>query len=189
MRYLFLILFTLTLLPLTAQNKAALPEGETNWPGVRYQILYVHRILQNHLLVGIRIYATSKAPAGGTRIAKRNPITPDTAPQDIVDGTYVPSQFTMDSSVMTDELTQKTYPVVPSIAPPGKIYCPAVLLETLAPGQSDVVVIQFETPPLPPPPPPGQPPIKQTLSFLFTNAKGPITNVPLPPPSPSSTGP
>ena len=166
-----------------AQDKPTLPEGETNWPGIHFQIMYLKRIQQNHLLVGVRLFATSQAPAGGTLIGSPVPIPANADPRDIAAGLYRPSPFTMESSVMTDELTQKAYPVVPSIAPPGHKYRPAVILETLAPGQSDTVTLQFEVPPPPPPPKPGDPPVKQTLSFLFTNAKGEIKNVPLPPAS------
>ncbi len=177
--------FALSLLPLMAQDKATPPEGKTNWPGIHYQIMYLARIQQNHLLVGIRLFATNEAPAGGTLIGVPVPVPANANPSDIAAGAYRPSPFTMDSSVMTDDLTQKTYPVVPSVALPGHKYRPAVLLETLAPGQGDMVTLQFEVPPPPPPPAPGLPPVKQTLSFLFTNANGAITHVPLPPPVPS----
>ena len=178
----FLVVCVLTFLPLGAQDQLTLPEGETNWPGIHFQIAYLKRLPQNHLLVGVRLFATDKAPPNGTLIGIPVPIPANANPRDIAAGYYRPSPFTMDSSVMTDELTQQTYPVVPSIAPPGHKYRPAVLLGSLAPGQSDMITLQFKIPPPPPPPEPGQPPAKQTLSFLFTNAKGPITGVPLPPP-------
>jgi hypothetical protein len=177
--------FAVSLLPLMAQDKTTPPEGETNWPGIHFQIMYLARIQQNHLLVGVRLYATTEAPAGGTLIGVSVPIPANAKPSDIAAGAYRPSPFTMDSSTMTDELSQKTYPVVPSVALPGHKYRPAVLLEVLTPGQGDMVTLQFEVPPPPPPPEPGQLPIKQTLSFLFTNAKGAINKVPLPPPVPA----
>ena len=182
--------FALGLWPLTAQDKTTFPEGESNWPGIHFQIMYLARIQQNHLLVGVRVFATNQAPAGGVFIGVPTPVPANADPRDIAAGAYRPSPFTMDSSVMTDELTQKTYSVVPSVAQPGHKYRPAVLLETLTPGQGDIVTLQFEVPPPPPPPESGEPPVKQTLSFLFTNAKGAIKHVPIPPlkvPAPSPT--
>jgi hypothetical protein len=87
---------------------------------------------------------------------------------------------------MIDDATKQQYPTLSNISPPGKLYPPSQGLAPLTPGQIADFTIQFKVPPPPPPPEPGQPPVKQTLSFLFTNAKAPIKNIPIPPPSPSS---
>ena len=183
-----LILSCLTLL---AQDNASQKlEVESSWPGIHFQIAYLQRIPPDRLLVGVILIATASAPPGGTLIGTPQTIPPNADPHDVAAGYYRPAPFTMTSSVMTDDISQTQYsPLVP-VAPPGRKYRPAILLETLLPGQSSMMVLQFSVPPPPPPPEPGQPPVKQTLSFLFTNAKSAIKNIPIPPlipPVPSAT--
>lgn len=182
-----LLIFALTLnfscLSLHAQeNSAQKLEVETNWPGIDFQITYVARIPPDRLLVGVMLVATAGAPAQGTMIGTPQPIPANANPSDIAAGYYRPAPFTMKSSVMIDDISQTQYFPLHPIAPPGKKYRPAVLLETISPGQTSMMTLQFSVPPPPPPPAIGQPPVKQTLSFTFTNAKGPISHVPLPPP-------
>ena len=185
--FLYLAGLAFALWPLKAQVASSFPEGKTNWPGIHFQIMYLARVPPNRLLVGVRLIATSQAPPGGTLVGTPVPITPNADPRNVTAGFYHPQPFDMNSSVMTDELTQQSYPVVPTIAPPGRGYRPAIILATLFPGGgSSNMTLQFVVPPPPPPPPAGQPPVKQTLSFLFTNAKAAITHVPLPPPAPQS---
>jgi len=183
MKYLLILVgLALSLLPLNAQTNTLIAQVETNWPGIYFQLTYIGRLPPDRLLVGVRLLATEKASPGGTLIGTNISIPPNANPSDVAAGYYHPLPFTMDSSVMTDELTHQNYQVLPSIAPPGKKYRPAVLLETLLPGRSSNLVLQFKIPP--PPLAPNRPPVKQTLSFLFTNAKGAIMHIPLPPAGP-----
>ena len=178
-----LILSCLTLL---AQDNASQKlEVESNWPGIHFQIAYLQRIPPDRLLVGVILIATASAPPGGTLIGTPQVIPANADPHDVAAGYYRPTPFTMTSSVMIDDISQTQYSPQDPIAPPGRKYRPAILLVTLLPGQSSMMTLQFLVPPPPPPPAPGQPPVKQTLSFLFTNAKGVINKVPLPPPVPA----
>ena len=84
---------------------------------------------------------------------------------------------------MTDDQTLQKYPVLPPVAPPGKAYFPGELGNGLIPGQSEMLTIQFASPPAPPPVE-GREPARQTVTLLLTGAKGPIVRVPIPPPPP-----
>jgi hypothetical protein len=93
-------------------------------------------------------------------------------------GRYNPRPFSLASSVMTDEQTQKKYSVLPPMVPPGKAYFPGELANGLRPGQAETLTIQFVAPP----PPDEGSSSKQTVSFSLPGAKGPIANVPVPQP-------
>jgi hypothetical protein len=182
----FLFAFALCLIspPLHAQeNVPQKLEIESIWPGIHIQINYVQRIPPDRLLVGVALVATADAPAKGTLIGTPQPIPANANPYDVAAGFYRSLPFSMTSSVMTDDISLTTYSPLDPIAAPGKRYRPAILLETLLPGQSARITLQFPIPPRPPPPAPGQPPVQQTISFLFTNAKAPIKNIPIPPPN------
>jgi len=142
----------------------------------------IQRIPPNRLVVGVRLLATAKAPPQGTLLGIPVPIPPNADKQAIQAGIYHPRPLSFASSVMTDELTKQTYPALHPISPPGRKYIPSAVLSTLRPRGNAIFTLQFAAPPPPPPPSPSAPgPVKQTLSFLFTNAKGPIAHVPIPP--------
>jgi hypothetical protein len=188
MKTLFMILAFAFVLSATvhAQHTGAnLGEAKMNLTGINCQITTIKRIPPNRLLVVVRLLATTETPPEGTLIgytvtvpslSKAGPPTPH------VD----PTPFSLASSVMTDEKTKLTYPTLPPVAPPGKAYRPGVALGFLKPNQNLVLTLQFALPPpLPPDPATGVSP-QQTVSFMFTNAKGPITHVTLPPPAPTA---
>jgi hypothetical protein len=158
-------------------------EADTKWPGIHYQLYSVLRYPPGHLLIGVRLQATPQAPADGTLIGFAVPIPPNATKEDISAGRYAPRPLSLASSIMVDDVTQKSYSPVKAVPPPGKVFFPSEALDNLTPGQTVVLSVQFVVPP-PPPPGPDQTPVKQTLSFLFPNAKGSISHVPLPPPNP-----
>lgn len=186
MKAILIALVVLFVLPATihAQQKSdVIGEAETNWPGIDYQIFAIERIPPDRLVVGIRVVATAKAPPQGTLLGTPVPIPPNADKFAIQAGIYHPLPLSFASSVMTDELTKQTYPALRPISPPGRKYIPSAVLSTLRPGGIAILTLQFAVPPPPPPPSPSAPgPVKQTLSFLFPNAKGPIVHVPIPPP-------
>jgi hypothetical protein len=156
----------------------SIPTVETKWPGVNFAIYRVERIQDNRLLVWVRVIATSSAPPRGTILGERPPIPPSATKDDLATGRYNPRPFSLASSVMTDEQTQKKYSVLPPMVPPGKAYFPGELANGLRPGQAETLTIQFAAPP---PPEEGNS-SKQTVSFSLPGAKGPIANVPVPQP-------
>ena len=163
-----------------AQAMAGKAEVETTWPGVRFQIFRIERI-PNRLVVAVRILATEKAPPTGTFLGVKTPIPSTASPEDVSMGLYDPKPFSLISSVMIDEQSGQRYPVLPSIAPPGRKYLPRTILASLMPGEAELLTIQFAAPPSF-----GEGELqKQTASFLFPNAKAPITRVPIPTPGTS----
>jgi hypothetical protein len=188
MKYILIFaLLSLALCPLRAQGEfKVIGEADSKWPGIRYQIYSIQRYPPNHLLLGVRLLASPQAPAGGTFIGFPMPIPPNATKDDIASGKYDALPLSMASSIMVDELTKTSYSPVTGVPPPGHTFFPTEAVTTLTPGQAVVLSVQFVVPPPPPPPENGQPPVKQTLSFLFTNAKGPIKNIPIPPLTPPS---
>jgi hypothetical protein len=168
---------------LVAQDRSArgtgLAQVETKWPGILLAISRIERILDNRLLVFVRVMATAKAPAGGTFLGMGRPVPVGASPTDASPDDLKP--FSLTSTVMIDDQTQYRYDVLPPIAPPGKKYLPSGLSNVLLPGEAKTLSIQFAAPPAPPTIEGREPP-KQTVSFLLTGAKGPITRVPIPPP-------
>ena len=156
---------------------------ETKWPGVNFSIYDVQRIQDDRLLVWVRVSATSKAPREGILLGTRPEIPASATKDEIATGRYNAKPFSLASSVMTDDQTLQKYPVLPPVAPPGKAYFPGELGNGLVPGQSEMLTIQFASPPAPPPVE-GREPARQTVTFLLTGAKGPILRVPIPPPPP-----
>jgi hypothetical protein len=155
---------------------------ETKWPGVIFSIYNVERIEDDRLLVWVRVSATSKAPRQGILLGTKPEIPASATKDEIATGRYNAKPFSLASSVMTDDQTLQKYPVLPPVAPPGKAYFPGELANGLAPGQSEMLTIQFASPPAPPPVE-GREPARQTVTLLLTGAKGPIFRVPIPPPA------
>lgn len=147
--------------------------------GVVIEVAQIKRIIQNRLLVGVFIHGTSRTPPGGVWLGISVHAPPGTKKDDL--WRYRPIPYTLTASKMTDELTGKDYPTLPAIAPAGRVYPPDSIIGAAQPSRGQMASIQFECPPPPPPPAPGQPPVKQTLSFLFPKALGPIIHVPVPP--------
>jgi hypothetical protein len=177
-----LFVLTLSILQAGAQSSqvaGGFPEVETKWPGVRFQLFRIERIPSNRLVVAVRIFATDKAPRSGTFLGTRIPIPANANREDIGMGLYDPKPFSLAGAMMIDEQSKQKYPVLPSIAPVGKRYLPSATLASLMPGQAEMLTIQFAIPPLPP----GEEPQKQTASFVFPEAKGPIVKVQIPPPA------
>jgi hypothetical protein len=172
---------------LVAQDRSGhsknLGEVESKWPGILLAIARIERIEDNRLLVFVRVTATAKSSPSGTFLGMGRPIpaganATDLPPEDL-------RPFSLNSTVMIDEQTQRKYDVLPPLAPPGKKYLPAGLANVLLPGEARTLSIQFASPPASPLIE-GREPHKQTVSFLLTGAKGPIVRVPLPPPSSTS---
>jgi hypothetical protein len=161
------------------EKSGILGEIELKWPGIHYQVMFVKRIPADRLLVGVRIVATATAPAAGTLIGIPVPIPPNANKYDIAAGYYHPLPFSLASSGMVDDLSQRKFPALAPIVQ----YRSAAILAYLKPGQGHLLTLQFA---VPPPPPPvsdaGQTPPAQTVSFYFTNAKGGINKIALPPP-------
>ncbi len=81
--FLYVAGLAFTLLPLQAQVAFPLPEGETNWHGIHFQITYLARVPPDRLLVGICLIATSQAPPGGTLIGIPVVIPPNEDPRNV----------------------------------------------------------------------------------------------------------
>ena len=181
---LLIVILSVGSLPLQAQKEGTrnLGEVETTWPGIRYQIFRIERMPPGRLLVGVRIVATPHAPPSGTLIGVSVPIPANAAKEDLLSGRYSPRPLSLGASEMIDEATEHKYQPLPPITLAGRASLPSVTLCTLRPGQAEVLSLQFAAPPVRPSPDQGT--NKQTVSFVFPNAKGPITNVPVPAPSP-----
>ena len=153
-------------------------EVETAWSGIQFQLVKIERILDERLLVVVRIVATAQAPATGTLIGVKTPVLPGATLEDLRSG-YEPRPFSLASSVMIDDLTSQRFPALAPIFPPGKEYAPAEILAYLSPGRAEVLTLQFKVPPaaLRADGPASE---KQTVSLLLTNAKAPITGISLP---------
>ena len=156
-------------------NKA---EVETKWPGILFAISRLERIQDDRLLVFVRVVATSESSRSGTSLGAP-PISPSAGQADVATNFRNAKPFSLASAVMTDDQTQRKYPVLPPVAPPGKAYFPGELANNLFPGQGETLTIQFAAPPWEPPPQGGKS-AKQTVTFLLPGAKGPIMNVPVP---------
>jgi hypothetical protein len=160
-----------------------LGEVDTVWRGIRYEIFGIERMPENRLIVGVRIVATSQAPASGTFIGLKVPISVDASKADTTSERYSARPLSLASSQMIDEETQRRYPALSPTRMAGKSVLPGVTLSTLRPGQAEVLSVQFAVPPQPPSSGGTE---KQTVSILLPSAKGPITKVRLPPPSEST---
>ena len=181
---LLIVILSVGSLPLQAQKREArnLGEVETTWPGIRYQIFRIERMPQDRLLVGVRIVATPQAPPSGTLIGVSVPIPANATREDLLSGRYAPRPLSLASSEMIDEETEQKYRPLPPVTLAGRPLLPSVTLSSLRPGQAEVLSLQFAVPAVRPSP--DQETSKQTVSFVFPNAKGPITKVPVPAPSP-----
>jgi hypothetical protein len=189
----FLLTVTRPVIAQPAAGADLVYQTQTDWPGVNLQIAEIDRIMKGRLVALVRIQATEKALKGGTFLGTIVPIPAgiSLATQGgrdaILSGRFAPKPYSLAGSTMTDELTNIRYPMLSPIAPPHEAYPPSITITTLHPGQQELLTIQFAAPPPPPLPAPGQPPVKQTLSFLLPKAKGPIVHVPLPPPVEAKT--
>jgi hypothetical protein len=157
----------------------------TDWPGIHYQMLRLKRIPPNRLLVVLYVVGLEGTPPGGVYIKGPDETVPGVKPGQTATRTGF---FSFDPSVMTDLLTNVAYPVLPSIAPPGKVYRSSRVIFIIQPGRGNLVDMQFACPPPPPPPAPGQPPPKQFLSFVFPKGKTAM-KVELPPPDAAAINP
>lgn len=161
---------------------AMLGEVDTEWPGIRFQIVKVTSIPGNRFFVGVRIVASAEAPKGGTLIGTEVPIPPGATPADIEQGLYNPTPFSLDSAVLTDEKTKKKYPAL--TPQPGENYLSGPLLCSLRPLQAEAMGVQFTAPPVEYDEK-GRP-LKQVVSIVLPKAKAPINNIVLPPPPANS---
>jgi hypothetical protein len=127
------------------------------------------------------VIAAQKAAPSGVFLGAKPTTPPGVTEDELSTNRYDGKPFSLASSIMIDEQTLQKYPVLPAIAPSGKTYFPSELANNLLPGQAETLTIQFAAPPAPPRIEGREPP-KQTVSFLLTGAKGPITRVPIPPP-------
>ena len=141
-------LFIILLCPLSvvAQQSAKKSkfEVETNWPGIQFRLDRVERILDERLLVVIRIVATAKAPATGTLIGVKPTVAADGTREDGQTATYELRPFSLASSVMIDDLTAQRFPALPPIFPPGREYAPSEILAHFPPGRAEVLTLQFK---------------------------------------------
>lgn len=167
---------------LTAQQPAKkIPQVEAKWPGIILSIPRLERMQENRLLVVVRVIATSKVAHSGAFLGTKPVIPPGVTQEELESNRYDGKPFSLASSVMIDDQTLQRYPVLPAVAPPGRTYFPSELANNLLPGQAQTLTIQFTAPPAPPLVEGREPP-KQTVSFLLTGAKGPISRLPIPAP-------
>ena len=153
-------------------------EVETNWPGIQFRLDRVERILDERLLVVIRIVATAKAPAAGTLIGIKPTVPADGTRGDGQRPTYELRPFSLASSVMIDDLTAQRFPALPPIFPPGREYAPSEILAHFTPGRAEVLTLQFKVPPTALRADSASE--KHTVSLLLTSAKSPISGIPIP---------
>ena len=181
----FLAFFILGISPSKgqAQGGATVYGTDTQWPGIRFEIVNLQRTMQNRLAILVRIRARGGLPPQGIFLGTQPSIPPHATAIDLASGMYRPIPFSVRSTVMIDELSQQQYPSLPPIAPPGKAWLPALTSTNFHSFQSVYLNLQFAIPPPPPPPPDGSKPPQQTLCFLFPKALGPIQHIPLPPSS------
>lgn len=147
-----------------------LGEADTNWPGIRYQVVGFKRIPNDRLLVSLLLFATEKAPVEGAFIGTRTAIPKDATKEDIENGVYGVAPFSLNSSVLIDEKSKQQYPALkPDSA--GQQYRPSEVEATLRPGSFFPATVQFAVPP-----PPVDPDAagKQTVFLQLANAKDPI---------------
>ncbi len=158
-------------------------EVESTWPGIVMQVIEVDRIAGNRLLVGVRLAATPNAP--GTTLIGTLPVVPPNATKEELAIGFGPGAFSLEGSIMTEERTQEKYPTLPAnLAASG--YRPSAIMASLAPREALILTIQFPAPPPPPPDENGKIP-RQTISILLPKAKGPITRIVIPPPTPPAS--
>jgi hypothetical protein len=155
-------------------------EVETNWPGIQFKLDRVERILDERLLIVVQIVATAKAPPTGTLIGIKPTVAADGTREGRQSATYELRPFSLASSVMIDDLTAQRFPALPAIFPPGREYAPSEILAHFPPGRAEVLTLQFKIPPAALRA--NSASEKYTVSLLLTNAKGPISGIPIPPP-------
>jgi hypothetical protein len=174
------LLFPLGAIAQQSAKKSKL-EVETNWPGIQFRLNRIERILDERLLVVVQIVATAKAPAVGTLIGIKPSLPVDGTGEDRQSAMLELRPFSLASSVMIDDLTAQRFPALPPIFPPGREYAPSEILAHFSPGRAEVLTLQFKVPPAALRA--GSASGKYTVSLLLTNAKGPISGIPIPPPA------
>ena len=157
-----------------------LGEVDTIWPGIRLQLLKLERIPPNRLLAVIRLVATRQAPASGTFIGTKVTAPANAPKKELFSARFAPHAFSLSTSEMIHEQTERKYPALPPVAATGRHYIPGEVLGTLFPGQAEVLTVQFAVPSEMVSAQIDAP--RQTASFLLSSAKGPIAKVPIPPP-------
>ena len=179
---LVICLCVVLLCPVTAlgQQSAKKPnfDVETDWPGIHFRLDRVERILDDRLLVVVRIVATAKAPAAGTLIGIKPTLPAEGTHDNRQPPTYELRPFSLASSVMVDDLTTQKFSALPPIFPLGREYAPSEILANFLPGRAEVLTLQFKVPPAALRPDSGSE--KHTISLLLTNAKAPMMRVPVP---------
>ena len=163
-----------------AQQSAKRFEVETTWPGVHYKLVKIERILDERLLMVVLISATSKAPAKGTFIGVRPSVPANATVEERRSGRYEARPFSLASSVMIDDQTSQKFSALAPVAPPGKDYASAQVFANLMPGRAEIMTLQFKVPPTSLNQTAEESPEKPTVSLLLTNAKAPITGIPIP---------
>lgn len=162
----YLALLSSTVLPAGPMNAApaaltSMGEAETNWPGIKFQVVGFKRIPTNRLLVSVAVVATPKAPVAGTAIVGKPGNTAE------AEGG---NSFSLSTSTMTDEKTSQKYAALKP-DPNGQQYIPGETQTLLRPGQMEIMTVQFE---VPPPLPNAGHEEKQYVDVLLANAKSAI---------------
>jgi hypothetical protein len=181
-----LLTLSLAALAITAPGRAEPPqpasvsEVDSEWPGVKMQVIEVDRLAGNKLLFVVRLVAAANAPAG-TLLGIPQVFAPDVTEEERKNASG-PTPFSLKGSTMTDEQTQqKSAMLPPEQIVPG--YRPDSVLMTLRPKQNWILAVQFLAPTPPAADDKGIVP-KQTVSLLLPKANGPITKIVIPPPAP-----
>jgi hypothetical protein len=152
---------------------------ETIWPGIHFKLVRIERILDERLLIVVRIVATPRAPVAGTLIAGKPTLPLGATVEDLRSERNEPRPFSLASSVLIDDLTLQRFPALAPVFPIDKEYAPGEMLGYLSPGRAEVLTLQFKVPPSALIADGGTPE-KQTVSLLLTNAKAPMTGIPIP---------
>jgi len=155
-------------------------EVETTWPGIHFKLVKVERILDERLLMVVLISATQKAPVKGTLIGIRPSVPGSATLEERRSGRYEAQPFSLASSVMVDDQTSQKFPALSPVAPPGKEYAAAQVFANLMPGHAEIMTLQFKVPQTSLNQAAEESPEKPTVSLLLTNAKAPMTGIPIP---------
>jgi len=157
---------------------------DTQFPGVRFDIMKIERTVQNRLMILVCIHATHDISPQGVFLGTRVIPPPHPTWQQVASGIYAPKPFSIRSTVMIDELSQQRYPTLRPVAPPGRGTLRDQTFARIGPGQSAFLNLQFAMPPPPPPPPPGTQPPPPTQGRHFCHGGG--AKPPRTPPPPGS---
>jgi len=162
-------------------DQQPLGEADSEWPGVKFQVMEIRRVDPGHLLVTVRLAATKEAanptfigiePPSGARAAGNR------SPEDAAAGKDEPAPFSLREAILFDEATKQKYPALPGL-PPQPFLGPNTLLATLRPGGWIQLAVQFPAPPALPRETPGAKEA-QRAALLLPKAKAAIKHLPLP---------